>query len=228
MGHRLHAVGQDLVRPVLILFKAAIAQTIHQHGDDRSREESSNYDQQQFHGLVLTQPVTAPTPAADGRWISAEMATVRPFLGGKSADLPFHSSPAMLGLSKKEDASWMNSVALHPAPQTVAGSVSSLPLLSLFWSCFTHSLLVVRSAQRLILRQSAPQNKALLRWKKPHQFNPSPRRQTTSPNSTHLGNCLGGRSDASAFVVSSVHALRAACARFVPTPNTPKPEACPC
>lgn len=217
-----------LFGPVLILFKADTAHTIHQHRDDGGRKECSDNDQQQFHGPVLTQPRSTPTPAADGRRVSAEMATVRPFLPGKSADLSFQDSHAMLRLSKKEDASWMNSVALHPALRTAAVSAFWSQPLSWCLSCFTRSLQAVLSAPRLIPQQLVQQKKPHQCWKRPHLFNLSPRRQTTSPNSTHHGNCSGGRSDASAFVVSAVRALRMAFACLVTPTIPPTSEACPC
>ena len=225
---------QALIQPVLVLFKTAPAQAVYQHRNDGGRQAGTGNDQQQFHDQSVTFCAATQTPAADGRPGSAEMAVDRAFLPGKSADLPFYQGHAMMDLSEKEDAPWMNSVALHPAPQAAADGVSSSQLPLLCWSCFMLFSQAVLSALRLTRHPSGPRIKAHqrskgphLRWKKPHLFSLSHPRPATKPKATHRS-VEGGRVTASAFGMPAVHALCAACVRLVTPPNIPTTEVRPC
>lgn len=214
------SVHGGLIHPILVILKPLVARAHDKCCDDGHRQAGAYEDQYQFHGPVLSQPESTPTPATDGLCQSAEMAADRSILAGKSADLPYLQGSAMMDLSEKEDPSWMNSVALRQArPTTVASAFLSLPL-SLFWFCFTRSLQADRPVQQLTRPLSVSPKKLHQCWKKPHLPSLSHPRPATKTQATHLGAVKGGRSFVSAFGLHGVHRLCTACVQVV-TPNKP-------
>ena len=137
--------------------------------------------------------------AVFGRPISAETATDRRPAPGKSAHVPSVFCTAMMLPSRKEDASWMNSVAQEPRHQAVVGPVTWLQQSSYCWSYFMRFSAAVRDPQKrqplLTVRRL---RRSLTKQRQPNLWH---LRRTNKPTITHQAIIKGGRSFALAFAV---------------------------
>ncbi len=203
------------IAPIFILIKETTAHAVDDHKDDRGREDTPYDDEQQFHASKLALPCLFATPATVSRLTSAEMATDRLKSRGISAYVPFLMGSAMLALSQKEDASWMNS-AKPSLPRQAEAASGSLSLRSLsFWFCFTRSLRAAASVRKLIRQQLAQPKRLHPLWKKQHRSNLSHQPQANKPTTTHTRPPQGARSNACAFCAWDITAFN-------------NPEFCPC
>ena len=188
-----------LLQPILFFVGKATAQAVDDHKNYGRRKDTPYDDKQKFHAPNLKGLQGIATPASLSRRKSAEMATIGSIPGGIFAHIPFWGGAAMLSVSHKEDALWMNSATPKQTLLAAVGSVSSWPLLSSYLSCFMRFLQGAGRRQPLIRQHLAQPTKAPLCLKKQHLHNRSPQLWANKTNTTHTTTTKGGRSHAFAF-----------------------------
>ncbi|WP_157058903.1 hypothetical protein [Loktanella sp. 5RATIMAR09] len=187
-----------LLKTVLVILGQSTTQPVNDHKNYGRRQDTPYDDQQKFHAGTLASVPADATPAGLGRIRSAEMVPYRPNVRGISAYIPFMRAGAMLEVSHKEDASWMNLVKARTRPEKEAESVSSSLLLLWFYCCF------MPSSQAGVLAPLAIQQ----RWMACNKAHPRSLWTAKPVGTTQRHSAKGGCSVASAFGVFATHSLK--------------------